>query len=78
MAVISRSMDKKISEIFESGASPIKERICALDVLHSRGVQTFSMIAPILPRSDGLIEQLRGKVDLILIDRLNYSYANRI
>jgi hypothetical protein len=36
------------------------------------------MIAPILPRSDGLIEQLPGKVDHILIDRLNYSYANRI
>jgi hypothetical protein len=36
------------------------------------------MIAPILPGSDGLIEGLPGKVDHILIDRLNYSYANRI
>ena len=36
------------------------------------------MIAPILPGSDGLIEELPGKVDHILIDRLNYSYANRI
>jgi DNA repair photolyase len=70
--------DEKIREIFEPGASPIKERIRALDVLHSRGIQTFVMIAPILPRSDGLIEQLPGKVDHMLIDRLNYSYANRI
>ena len=70
--------DEKIREIFEPGASPIKERIRALDVLHSRGIQTFAMIAPILPRSDGLIEQLPGKVDHILMDRLNYSYANRI
>jgi hypothetical protein len=36
------------------------------------------MIAPLLPRSDGLIEKLSGKVDHVLIDRLNYSYANRI
>jgi hypothetical protein len=36
------------------------------------------MIAPILPRSGGLIEKLSGKVDHVLIDRLNYSYANRI
>ena len=70
--------DEKIREIFEPGASPIKERIHALDVLHSRGISTFAMIAPILPRVGGLIEQLAGKVDHILIDRLNYSYANRI
>jgi hypothetical protein len=36
------------------------------------------MIAPILPRSHALIEQLPGKVDHVLIDKLNYSYANRI
>ena len=70
--------DEKIRKIFEPGASPIKERIHALDVLHSRGIQTFAMIAPILPGSDGLIEELPGKVDHILIDRLNYFYANRI
>jgi DNA repair photolyase len=70
--------DEKIRKIFEPGASPIKERVHALDVLHSRGIQTFAMIAPILPGSDGLIEELPGKVDNILIDRLNYSYANRI
>jgi DNA repair photolyase len=55
-----------------------KKRIRALDVLHSRGIQTFVMIAPILPGSDGLIAELPGKVDHILTDRLNYSYANRI
>jgi DNA repair photolyase len=70
--------DEKIRKIFEPGASPIKERIRALDVLHSRWIKTFVMIAPILPGSDGLIEQLTGKVDHILIDKLNYSYANRI
>ncbi|HQL90604.1 MAG TPA: hypothetical protein PLQ15_08385 [Syntrophales bacterium] len=36
------------------------------------------MIAPILPGAEGLIEELPGKVDHILIDRLNYSYASRV
>jgi DNA repair photolyase len=70
--------DEKIRAIFEPGASPIRERIRALEVLHTRGIQTFAMIAPILPGAEGLIEALPGKVDHILIDRLNYSYANRI
>lgn len=70
--------DDKIRKLFEPGASPIKERIHALDVLHSKGIQTFAMIAPILPGAEGLIEELPGKVDHILIDRLNYFYANRI
>jgi DNA repair photolyase len=69
---------EKIRKLFEPGASPIKERIHALDVLHSRGIRTFAMIAPLLPGSDGLLEELAGKVDRILIDRLNYFYANRI
>lgn len=70
--------DEKIRKLFESGASPIKERIHALDVLHSKGIQTFAMIAPILPGAEGLIEELAEKVDHILIDRVNYFYANRI
>ena len=70
--------DEKIRKLFEPGASPIKERIHALDVLHSRGIQTYAMIAPLLPGADGLIEELSGKVDHVLIDRLNYFYANRI
>jgi len=70
--------DDQIRKIFEPGAPPINERIHALDVLHSRGIQTFAMIAPILPRVGGLVKLLPGKVDQVLIDRLNYAYANRI
>jgi hypothetical protein len=33
------------------------------------------MIAPMLPGTDGLIELLRGKVDYILVDRMNYNNA---
>jgi DNA repair photolyase len=70
--------DEKIRKLFEPGASPIKVRIHALDVIHSKGIRTFAMIAPLLPGADGLIEELPGKVDHVLIDRLNYFYANRI
>jgi hypothetical protein len=34
------------------------------------------MIAPLLPNAEGLVEQLKGKVDHVLIDRMNYHYAD--
>jgi DNA repair photolyase len=70
--------DERMRKIFEPGAPPIKERINALEALHSRGIKTFAMIAPILPGAEGLIKELAGKVDHVLVDRLNYHYANRI
>ena len=70
--------DEKIRKLFEAGAPPIRERIHALDLLHARGIRTFAMIAPLLPGTDGLLAELPGKVDHVLIDRLNYFYANRI
>jgi ABC-type amino acid transport substrate-binding protein len=36
------------------------------------------MIAPLLPGAEGLMELLQGKVDNILIDRMNYRYADEI
>ena len=70
--------DEKIRKLFEPGASPIEDRIHAMDVLHSKGIKTFAMIAPILPGIEGLVEKLSGTVDYVLIDKLNYFYANRI
>lgn len=70
--------DEKIRKLFEPGASSIRERIRALDALHAAGIRTYAMIAPILPGAEGLIGKLPGKVDHILIDRLNYAYANRV
>jgi len=69
--------DDKIRILFEPGASPIQERIHALDFLHSKGIRTFAMIAPILPGAEKLTEELPVKIDHILIDRINYFYANR-
>jgi len=68
--------DENIRKRFEPNSPPIKERIETLEKLHSVGVNTYVMIAPILPRAEGLVAQLSGKVDYVLIDRMNYHYAD--
>ncbi|MFN3395425.1 MAG: hypothetical protein ACK4Z9_01350 [Thermodesulfovibrionales bacterium] len=65
-----------IRRIFEPFAPPIKRRIEAIARLHSEGIMTFAMIAPILPGCEELIELLKGKVDHVIIDRMNYHYAD--
>ena len=68
--------DEKIRRLFEPYSPPIKERIRALGELHAAGIRTFAMIAPILPKAEGLVDMLDGKVDHVLIDRMNYHYAD--
>ena len=68
--------DEKVRRIFEPGAPPIGKRIEALAILHSAGIKTFVMVAPLLPGAEGLVDVLKGKVDHVLIDRLNYHYAD--
>jgi DNA repair photolyase len=68
--------DEKIRQKFENRSPSIHERIDALEKLHLAEIKTFAMIAPILPKAEGLAEQLRGKVDYVLIDRMNYHYAD--
>ena len=68
--------DDSIRELFEPCAPPIAERIAALDALHRAGVRTYAMIAPVLPGAEGLAELLKGKVDYVLVDRMNYHYAD--
>jgi DNA repair photolyase len=70
--------DDTIRALFEPGAPPVAERVRALGVLHAEGIRTFAMIAPILPGVEGLVEPLSGKVDNVLVDRLNYAYADRV
>lgn len=70
--------DEAIRKIFETDSPPITERVETLQKLRSAKIKTFAMIAPILPRAEDLVTQLRGKVDYVLIDRLNYHYADRI
>ena len=67
---------ENIREIFEPNAPSIKERIETLKKLHSEGIKTFAMIAPLLPEAEDLVTQLTGSVDHVLIDRMNYHYAD--
>jgi DNA repair photolyase len=68
--------DENIRQIFEPKAPSIRERIEALAKLHSKGIKTSAMIAPMLPKAEGLANELRGKIDSVLIDRMNYHYAD--
>jgi len=61
---------------FEPLAPPIPERLRAVEVLHRNGIRTYVMIAPILPGAEGLIDMLEGKVDYLIIDRMNYHHAD--
>ena len=65
--------DEEIRSIFEPKAPPIEERINALRILHREEVRTYVMIAPLLPKTENLPSQLQGKVDHVLIDKIELS-----
>jgi DNA repair photolyase len=68
--------DDRVRALFEPNAPPIGSRLRALDRLRGAGIRTFAMIAPMLPGAEDLAEILAGKVDFILIDRMNYHYGD--
>jgi DNA repair photolyase len=68
--------DENVRKIFEPYAPPIEKRIEALSALHSAKIKTFVMIAPLLPCAEGLVSMLKDNVDQILIDKMNYHYAD--
>lgn len=70
------TMDDSIRKLFEPCAPPIKDRLKALDELHKEGIRTYAMIAPMLPGAESLASALAGKVDYILVDRMNYHHAD--
>ena len=70
--------DEKLRRIFEPNAPSIKDRIETLEKLRSAGIATFAMIAPLLPAAEKLVPQLEGKIDYVLVDKMNYHYADRI
>lgn len=67
-----------VRRVFEPNAPPIVERLKAVESLHKNGVRTFVMIAPILPDAEILVGMLAGKVDYLIIDRMNYGHADKI
>jgi len=68
--------DEEIRKIFEPRTAPINKRIETLDKLHQEGIKTFAMIAPLLPKAESLVPKLKGKVDYVIIDKMNYHYAD--
>ena len=68
--------DDGVRRLFEPHAPPIAERLRALEELHRQGIRTYAMIAPLLPGAEALPEALEGKVDYVLVDRMNYHYAD--
>jgi DNA repair photolyase len=68
--------DEQVASLFEPGATPVEARLRALETIHSSGVNTFAFVGPLLPGNpERLIESLEGKVDTVLIDRMNYVYS---
>jgi len=70
------SADDEIRKLFEPSAPSIQERLKALERLHLAGIRTYAMIAPMLPGAEELPAQLSGKVDYVLVDRMNYHYGD--
>lgn len=68
----------EIRNIFEPHAPPVEERLKAIEALHQNGIRTYVMIAPILPEAENLIKLLAGRVDYIILDRMNYFHADKI
>jgi len=70
------SADDGVRQLFEPAAPSINQRIEALEELHLAGIRTYAMIAPMLPGAEELAAELSGKVDYVLIDRMNYHYGD--
>ncbi|UCB60321.1 MAG: radical SAM protein [Candidatus Bathyarchaeota archaeon] len=68
--------NENFRRIFEPNSPTIRERIETLERLNSAGVETFAMIAPLLPGAEKLVPILCNKVDHVLIDKMNYHYAD--
>jgi DNA repair photolyase len=67
-----------IRKIFEPHAPSIPERLRTVAELHRQGLATYVMIAPVLPDAVRLVGLLQGKVDYVIVDRMNYHYADWI
>jgi DNA repair photolyase len=68
----------RAARLFEPRASSVKERLEALDKIHSKGIQTFAFIGPLLPGNpERLVRHLEGKTDKVYIDRMNYMSTIR-
>ncbi len=64
--------DDVVRAAFEPGASPIDERLDALERLHGAGVRTFAVVQPVLPMSAArLVDRVAPFVRAVRIDRMH-------
>ncbi|MCX8110814.1 MAG: radical SAM protein [Syntrophorhabdaceae bacterium] len=68
--------DDKIRRLFEPDAPPIEDRINTLRLLHKENIRTHIMIAPLLIGAETLVEKTKDFIHSVLIDRMNYHYAD--
>jgi DNA repair photolyase len=68
--------DDDMRALFEPHAPSIQDRISTLNQIHRAGIRTYVMIAPMLPGAEDLAEELVGKVDTVIVDRMNYTHAD--
>ncbi len=69
--------DEGMRRLFEPRSPSISSRIKALETLHRQGIKTYAFIGPMLPlKPVSLVKMLEGRVDEVLIDRMNYP--NRV
>jgi len=65
--------DERVAKQFEPRATPVKDRLKALEKIHASGISTYAFIGPILPGNpERLAKNLEGKVEYVYIDRMNY------
>lgn len=65
--------DETTKTLFEPNSPSIRARVDALEALHDRGISTYAFIGPMLPLNPKkLVALIAGKVDAVLVDRLNY------
>ncbi len=64
--------DDAVRAAFEPGASPIEERLDALERLHAAGVRTFAVVQPVLPmNAANLVARVAPFVRAVRIDRMH-------
>jgi DNA repair photolyase len=65
--------NEPVARQFEPQATPVKNRLKALEKIHASGIRTYAFIGPILPGNpEKLAQDLEGKVEYVYIDRMNY------
>ncbi|MBF8250539.1 MAG: Radical SAM domain protein [Deltaproteobacteria bacterium] len=71
LEILKRSQDSEVCLTVTTADENIRR-------IFEPGAPSIAMIAPVLPGAEGLVEMLKGCVDHVLVDRLNYHYADRI